>query len=465
MLTLATLVAARVLPLDVHTDGGAAALVPPTLTTKQVPDAAATTTAVFSGTTSSAPLTYTILTGAQATPEEEGELSAFQDFVCDRHGNTSNPTGFGRSLSDGSCACKGGTTPPPRSFVTTDAAADDVGMCKSSFSTEGTVVFDSDQPDQPLYQAVESCHKIYDCQVNVKAMFGSFGPEHNDQYDSLLNSVKTTATDCLKPDRDSTDLPAPTIFLIGDSFSGALSPGVALAAKGKYQLRSFFIGTWGPLLTAGSQLEPYMRETVTNDAADATIALGEHIQTMIANEMQAGDMLVVAVAPSNIVDARYEMIDEATKGQCVSGEPSDATINRLESIITEVVEPAGGKALVLSAYNTTSLPVNRHAESWEAVQALAARHPSSMSAVSLYSLFCDAELPASSTLTDPTWVTDDAGPTCSPLVPGTEAPAFAGDEYHVSTPGAIYAWPFLCEAFDSVGNAEAGNATEPTRRR
>jgi hypothetical protein len=198
-----------------------------------------------------------------------------------------------------------------------------------------------------------------------------------------------------------------------------------------------------------------MRETVTNDAADATIELGSHIQNSIAAEMQTGDMLVLAVAPSNILDARYEMIDEATKGQCVSGEPSDATINRLEQLITEVVEPLGGKALVLSAYNTTSLPVNRHAESWEKIQALAAKHPTSTSAVSLYSLFCDAELPASSSLTDPAYSTDDSTPNCVPTVPGTEASAFAGDEYHVSTPGAIYAWPFLCEAFNQAGSSEA----------
>jgi hypothetical protein len=371
---------------------------------------------------------------AADTCTTQASPTAYTPFVCDGTGDSSITTSFGRSESAG-CACKacaGATTTTASATVTapTLSTAADAGLCLSTDPAPPTVIFDS----------ATTCSAAYECEVTVGAYTTASDPTG-----ATKQAMKDQITTCLTPDRTSTTLPSATMFVIGDSYAGAVAPALAYAALGRYQVRTSYIVAHGVLASTGSALDTYTRQTASEggpDLADLVVELGGHYTTTLASLMTAGDVVVVAELTTNWLEYRSPGPDASLAAYTV-----------LESGFIPAVETASANMLLLAPYNSSAgSPVNRQAQAWEAMQTVAGRHTTSVSTHNLFPYFCDADLPASTVFTD---IADDTSnttalPACSNLVPGTSIPAFR-DNYHLNAAGDIYLWPYLCSALTTAG--------------
>jgi hypothetical protein len=106
-----------------------------------------------------------------------------------------------------------------------------------------------------------------------------------------VDSYKALYDRCLAPDRTNPDLPHRTLFLIGDSLSASLRPGVLLAVRGAYQVRSFH-QTFHGMLMSEERLASVVHSR-NQETSDALRELYEHLKTVLALHMRKGDVLAI----------------------------------------------------------------------------------------------------------------------------------------------------------------------------
>jgi len=347
--------------------------------------------------------------------------------MVDGTGNLQIPTMYGRSETSG-CGCRfcdGFTTPqwaqPNFTVSTTSSDIDmpDVGLCMSLV-----------EPAPDL--GPSSCFLDSD-------QFSS---------DMDLDEAKQQVTDCLTPDRsDETTWPTKTMFLIGDSHSQSLRPALALAVRGKYQVRFFAIGGCGVLpTTTCSELA-----SATNDVLGDVSNLYEHLLSTLMDAVEADDVIAVM----QLADT-WRLYEPLGISRFIEATPIELLMS---DIIERVAQPHKAQVIVFGDWtpNTEFKEWFHNALAQEALEISFQKNPEVFAFVhmiSLYSLFCDDVLPG---------LENDGlvGPTCTHFIPGTTVEAFEGDggleevvtavHGHFNPVAAAYAWPRVCDMLSEAG--------------
>lgn len=287
--------------------------------------------------------------------------------------------------------------------------------------------------------------------------------EHRHEPKSLetfANATAELAAACLLPNLTSAYLPAATMFLLGDSHAGRLKAGMALAVRGRFQLRHFVMLGLG-LLSRPEPLPLSQRiegdEFRVNRAVDfpgtthtTHRLIYQRTLAFLAKEMRSGDVLALMH-----VNERWDQV----------------MVDAMETdFVRGVVAPTGAQLIVFGDWPTfaeldpkrvaaaksaspSALSNEFHFEHFNAsfpfamavdrlLPPMIKRWPKQAHYVPLFRFFCDSGLP-----------TDEHGtaPRCAPNIPGTELRGYETDMVHISLAGSFYLWLFLCDAMQDMG--------------
>jgi hypothetical protein len=366
-------------------------------------------------------------TGDDGQCSQQAELDAFQDYFLEAHASMSIDTNFGRTLSSG-CACRycdvatdAHVAPPD---LTTSAYAN---LCVSTYPKPMTLIAGDENPD-------------YFCKTQTFT---------EDNVDNLVPIAVENINSCLTPDRSNVTFPQRTIFLIGDSIAGAVLPGIALAVRGAYQVRSMYVGQYGMVTPPTSQFVQWLNASGQPKTAASLTSLYDITLSVLKQQMQAGDLLVIAQQDTNVLAANI-----VSPPDDYISKPTYGVMDAMEhDFIEGIVEPIGAKALILGAWETNERApgrMNRKALARKMITDMVGRHSNSSHFIDMFSYFCDKEMDDLSTFTDPEdgYSNTTVLPECSRLLPGTTIRAFR-DDFHINSAGAIYLWPYMCSALES----------------
>jgi hypothetical protein len=371
------------------------------------------------------------------TAPSPDSLEAFQPYVLDGTGDLSIPTAFGRSETAG-CACHfdgAATTGDHASLLS--AATDTGNGAQSCYSTY--------PQDIGMYEDEKECEISV---TGVNSLAGAvFGDDH-----------KAQITKCLTANRTSTVHPQPTVFLLGDSHSGALLPGLVYAVRGAYQVRRFRTNTVGTI--------PHHYTGETDVGLKFYVDMYKHVLATLSANMMAGDVVVMSQVMGNWNGAGVPVTATAT-GPAVDI-PAMELIDVIEQdILTDIVTAKGGKLVIFGdwpyfqgtagvqpAGNAAAAvaDVATHAQSQAVIEAMVAKHPTNAAYFSLVPLFCNT----GTTLADTD--TEMAAGTCSWNIPGTAINGFHNIN-HLTTVGALYMWPYICDQMTNLGMTAGATAS------
>jgi hypothetical protein len=435
--------------------------------------------------------------------------AGYKRFLVDMHANLSIPTSFGRTLGDG-CACRfcEQQTSHKPSQITESLSA---SKCFSEYVDTLEVSSISGLPKKSTYAVIadrrdswpsvdlagdgspDEGHR-YPCGVDfneLRLMDGARFMAVGDMY----HRTQTALERCLTPNRQSPDLPARTLFLIGDSISGSFLSTLQLAVRGRYQVRPFFIG--GLSAVIGGQMQDSLRKDLQYGSKSMEFIWDEmyhNLRNLLKEHVQADDLLVAHSETSILLDYAFHRVPSGLhetehdfpllrggknkKNKVEWGAEIDPGyhswspqyVQRLEQdFLVEILEPVGAKMLVLGNWmdptwtdsevqettppsiTFTNYSFNVKARADELLQAMVDRHPESASFIDLLEFWCEApyKLPKFTDLDDESSTTD-APPKCSSTIPGTNLNGFH-DGLHVNVNGAIYMWPHICNRLEALG--------------
>jgi len=266
--------------------------------------------------------------------------------------------------------------------------------------------------------------------------------------DDNLTPLAAMMDRCLQPDRDAPTLPTQTLFLVGDSHALSVAPGVALAVRGRYQLRKFFVHRYGVLPSCPKCVLRMRQEGYS----EAQISAGEVFRLKVYNQML--QLLAERMLPGDAL-AMLHVTSYATELTMQPNlprfdPPADFFAHTYalleETLVANVLRPKGATLVLFGDWPAHRKPFTkrqlvgtrfkRDAEA-QYVQPLAARWPSAVSYVDLWPFFCDDTV-------SPTNATEESHG-CGRNVPGTAVEAYY-DDHHLSLAGSIFLWPYLCDA-------------------
>jgi hypothetical protein len=371
-----------------------------------------------------------------ATALSPASLEAFQPYVLDGTGDLSIETAFGRSETAG-CACHfdGAATGDHASLLS--SATDSGNGAKSCYSSYAE--------DIGMYEDEK------ECEISVTGInslpAAAFGEEHMAQI-----------TKCLTPNRTSANHPLPTVFLLGDSHSGALLPGLVYAVRGAYQVRRFRTNTVGTI--------PHHYAGETPTGLKFYVDMYKHVLTTLAANIQAGDVVVMSQVMGNWDGAGVPVTALATGP--ATDIPTMSLIDVVEKdILTEIIEAKSGRLVIFGDWpyfngemgvqpagdaTTAVADVAKHAQSQAVIETMVAAHPTTAAYFSLVPLFCETGTTLDST------DTEKAAGTCSWNIPGTAINGFHNIN-HLTTVGALYMWPYICDQMTNLGMTAGATST------
>jgi peptidoglycan/LPS O-acetylase OafA/YrhL len=366
---------------------------------------------------------------------EAASLEAFHDFVEDGTADLSIDTQFGRSEGNG-CGCKfpGIKTGDHMSQAATDDSGDGSKFCFSTY---------------PMNYAM---YEDDDCEISVTGL--------NSQPTAVFGAAEAAVIKkCLTPDRESSNYPKPTVFLLGDSHAGSLMPALAYAIRGVYQMRRFRTNTIG--------LIPHHYGGETDAGHGFHIDMYRMILATLNGVMMPGDIVVMCQFMGNWADNLVTINrDPAQNGAVV-----DLTLTSLEvlerDLVRSVLSENGGRLVILGDWpyfndGTAGEPpsgdasaavadVAVHAMVQGPIKEMAARN-NNTEYMSFVPLFCEQGTVLNETMKL------IAGGICSWNIPGTNINAYHNLN-HLNTIGSIYMWPYLCDAMVNLGmDAGTGGA-------
>jgi hypothetical protein len=353
---------------------------------------------------------------------------SFFEFVEDGVGNLSIPTAFGRRPQSG-CACQFPGL-KPRVSASQALVKEPPPFCFSTYATESLDMY-----------AKDSCQNQ---DVSAATGTGHMGPED----EALI-------TRCLTPDRSSPDLPPATLFMLGDSHSGALLPGISHAVRGRYQVRRFRTNTVGVF--------PHRFDAASTKASTANAHMQRYVDyyhymlATLRTVVQPGDVVLLMQQASTWTD-NLETVSRDASGMIV--DVNNTAVELMERDLWQgVVQPNGARLVVVGDwpfFADGQLPVGgfggipkgnpakavasvyAQAGMQKALEPVLKRNPT-LIYFSLLPFFCKAGTNLANDDYDL-----DAG-TCSWLIPGTNINGYYNSQ-HIGTVGALYLWPHICEA-------------------
>jgi hypothetical protein len=360
--------------------------------------------------------------------DRASELLSFLDYVHDASGNMTIPTSFGRR-QEGGCECR---LQSARPYCTSRQARDSLPTDNENNVPYCLSTYDDGPKGLRMWEEDTAC------ELHVAHVTKPFGQEEED-----------VITKCLTPDRSSPHHPPRTMFVIGDTHVGALMPALVLAARGTFQIRH--------VSSNGVGIFPHDDNTVTN--LERFVNVYNHILSTLHKEMVKDDVVVVPMWAHNWLRERGA-IALSRDGRGVEDVASTPVEMMLKDLLQGIVEPARGKLVIIgewpyftgnSGYFTppsgdpyaprNAADVKEQAVMQRLVAPLAKTH-AALHYLSLLPLFCGREL-------EDDWVVAPEG-ACGWNIPGTAIPAYSNAN-HLSTVGAIYLWPFLCDAMHDGG--------------
>jgi hypothetical protein len=393
----------------------------------------------------------------------DGSPEAFYDFVADGTGNSSIPTSLGRRHKGG-CECRfpHGVSQGDHPIASQKGREahenwdddDNVPFCLSTF--EGKHM--PHQPEEPDAKSNKRNPQMLFANRHCMApVDGQSGP--------IDREVKDLITECLTPNRNLTDHPVKTMFLLGDSHSAALLPALVLAVRGKYQVRHVYSDVVG--------LVPHRMHEGRDTNPGRFVDVYNHILTTLKSEFVEDDVVVLAMHAANF-NHGVNPGDFPVTGRKGQGHVSDLNVSAVDLIQQDLLEgivgPAHGKLFILGDWpyfpnlaNPSSGLVDGKAEAKVDGQAklqaqieplLGSQHPA-LRYKSLLPFFC-----SKGTVLQNSWTTAPEG-ACSSNIPGTNLQAFA-DDHHLTTVGSIYMWPHLCDLFEDATAEDAKTVPSTT---
>jgi hypothetical protein len=390
----------------------------------------------------------------------------FWDFVQDGKSNLSIPTMYGRRANSG-CACRfpGITSGKHRSEHAKRSVATD-GTDASSFC------FTTHSENLGMYANGTFAGGSLCKNVDVVNMGGD-----KRSSERLSRADAEAITKCLTPDRSSPDLPAPTLFLLGDSHSAGILPGLALAVRGRYQIRVFrtdIVGVFPHRFNAtGTGIAGEWKQPAPDAPLHRFIDYYNQMLRTLKTVVMPGDLVVVMQQAGNWRPG-IGAIARTSMGEIYD---MDATAMELleRDLLQDVVEPRGAKLVVLGDWpffmsgGDGNLPIGAphlqeatvylQAEMQKSIEPMVANNPN-VTYLSLMPLFCR---PGTVLSNDATLLPHG---TCSWAIPGTNFNAYHNAQ-HISTAGAIYMWPYMCDAVDKLDGVDEAPAIkgEPLLKR
>jgi hypothetical protein len=248
-------------------------------------------------------------------------------------------------------------------------------------------------------------------------------------------------TQCLTPDRSSPDLPAKTMFLLGDCHSAVILPGLVLAVRGAYQVRHVYSNNCGLF----PHRDPSGATWFTN--YERYVDVYSRILQTLREQMRSGDAVVISMHGANWLG------HTGTVGRSANGTiidlPDTTPFDMMErDLLQGVVQKAKGELIILGDWpyfenanhgtpDRKEAKVNQHAQVQEQLGPYIKRNKA-LRYESLVPAFCDA-----GTVLDNKWTMTPKG-ACSWNIPGSSIAAYA-DDNHLRTVGSIYMWPYLCD--------------------
>jgi len=243
---------------------------------------------------------------------------------------------------------------------------------------------------------------------------------------------------CLRPDRGE-DGSRRAVFLIGDSHTGALGPGLMTALEGAASV------VW---ISAGfgcGYLSTQFIEVVIGNNEDGVYIgpckiYNEEIDAQLRQHLKPCDMVVI-----------HHRAWQSQGGMKMQGSPEvhASQVNRLRSL-QHLVTSRGAKLVLIGDVGTIPGRGSRCALS----SAAEAACEISWSEVVEQNQREHAVYTELAKTPDTYYFKMDhllcADGMCDAFIPGTSTFAYS-DDNHVSTEGAIYLWPFLCAFFEESG--------------
>jgi hypothetical protein len=184
--------------------------------------------------------------------DEASSNASFMDYLADGTGNLSATTSFGRGSGTSPCACR---------------------LCSGMVEPEHHALHLTTSPSAGLCYSTDDSGLYYHDDCAGLQHFGRAGITEATKAD--IDGFKAQMDACFTPDRDSADHPSRTLWLIGDSLAGSVKPGLSLAVKGAYQVRSFGIAFLGLIIT------PELLKTRPPNVQDVLKAMYLHMRDLL----------------------------------------------------------------------------------------------------------------------------------------------------------------------------------------
>jgi hypothetical protein len=242
---------------------------------------------------------------------------------------------------------------------------------------------------------------------------------------------------CLAP-KPRANPPQKFVFLIGDSHSAAIAPGLLVALEGAASVVWVSIG-----FGCGYVSQAYIDEVIEpNDDgmyASPCNVFNRAVDAALEQHLQPCDVVIIH-------HRAWEQFGAATRGkmgtqveqqkQRLLGLQQRVDAKGAKLVLLGDVPVIGEKAHICAA----STVLERRCEiEWAAVQEQHAREKA------VYTQL--AQHPSTTYIPLDHLMCGDNGRACDAFIPGTGTFAYS-DDNHLTPEGSIYLWPFLCAAFE-----------------
>ena len=250
-----------------------------------------------------------------------------------------------------------------------------------------------------------------------------------------LDRLRSRVTSCLTPIRDGATFPQRAVWLLGDSHSGAISPGMLAALDGTASVRWMGAG-FGCTVDTEAAITAKMGPGYGDDGRrwdwqrDSCITYNQQIDVVLSSNARACDVIVIHHMNRARTATQINEYRQRLQGLATLAESKGAQL----VLMGDVPRLRDGRNAAMCVGGSASACLTSRAEVEAQHQAekdlylsLVASNPNTVRYLQLWDKLCDNNQ-------------------CGAYVPGTTTLAYA-DNDHLSNAGATYFYPFMCAWF------------------